>query len=134
VISYVSVVMCCQGYWYELTSNKVEERAEVTIYVAIITGSLLFLMGFVFFAYKRCFRVKENTTKVITLDGTAEFLSTLEEGDRAEDGTDGVFLMVYLAAPYEETLTKIARAASTSGSHNDLEIEEIHTENSSDQE
>ncbi|KAK7148105.1 hypothetical protein R3I93_012430 [Phoxinus phoxinus] len=124
-----------KGYWNELTSNKVEERAEVTLYVAITTGSLLFLMGFVFFVYKRCFRVEENTTKVITLDGTAEFLSTLEEGDRTEDGNDGVFLMVYLPAPYEKTLTKIARAASTSSSHTELEIAELHTENSnSDQE
>ncbi|XP_077080018.1 uncharacterized protein smim28 [Siphateles boraxobius] len=124
-----------KGYWNELTSHKAEERAEVTLYVAITTGSLLFLMGFVFFVYKRCFRVKEeNTTKVITLDGTAEFLSTLEEGDRTEDGNDGVFLMVYLPAPYEKTLTKIARAASTSSSHNELEIEELITENSSDQE
>lgn len=133
-MSYVSVVMCCQGYWNELTSSKVEEKAEVTLYVAITTGSLLFLLGFVFFVYKRCSRAKETTTTVITLDGTAEFLSTLEEGDRSEDGNDGVFLMVYLPAPYEQTLTKIARAASTSGSHTELEIEELDTENSSDQE
>lgn len=131
--------MCCQGYWNELTSNKVEDRPEVTLYVVIVTGSLLFLGGIAIFIYKRCFRVKENTSKVITLDfddanGTAEFLSTLEEGDGAEDGNDGVFLMVYLPAPYEKTLTKIARVASSSSSHNDVEIVQLHTENSNDQE
>lgn len=131
--------MCCQGYWNELASNKVEERAEVTLCVVIITGSLLFLIGIALFVYKRCFRVKENTTKVITLDfddanGTAEFLSTLEEEDGAENGNDGVFLMVYLPAPYEKTLTKIARAASTSSSHNGVEIVELDTENSTVQE
>ncbi|XP_048061802.1 small integral membrane protein 28-like [Megalobrama amblycephala] len=128
-----------KGYWNELASNKVGERAEETLYVAIITGSLLFLIGIALFVYRRCFRVKENTAKVITLDfddanGTAEFLSTLEEGDRAEEESDGVFLMVYLPAPYEKTLTKIARAASTSSSHNEVEIVELDTENSTDQE
>ncbi|XP_067278292.1 small integral membrane protein 28-like [Pseudorasbora parva] len=124
-----------KGYWNELTSGKVEERAEVTLIVVIMTGSLLFLTGIVFFVYKRCSRVKENTAKVITLDfddadGTAEFLSTLEEGDGTEEGNDGVFLMVYLPAPYEKTLTKIARVASTSSSHNDVEIVESDTESS----
>lgn len=131
--------MCCQGYWNELTSNKVEERPEATLYVVIVMGSLLVLAGIAFFVYKRCFRVKESTAKVITLDfddadGTAEFLSTLEEGDGIEDGNDGVFLMVYLPAPYEKTLTKIARAASTSSSHNDMETVQLHTETSTDQE
>lgn len=35
--------------------------------------------------------------------------------------TDGVFLMVYLPSPYEQTLTRIARAASTSSSK-DVEL------------
>lgn len=38
-----------------------------------------------------------------------------------QDLTDGVFLMVYLPSPYEQTLTRIARAASTSSSK-DLEL------------
>ncbi len=72
--------MCCQGYWNELASNKVEERPEAMLYVVIVTGSLLFLAGIAFFVYKRCFRGKKNTAEVITLDfddadGTAEFLS-----------------------------------------------------------
>ncbi|KAK2896368.1 hypothetical protein Q8A67_010856 [Cirrhinus molitorella] len=127
-----------KGYWNELTSSKVEDRPEVTLDVVIVTASLLFLGGIAIFIYKRCFRVRQNTTEVITLDfddtdGTAEFLSTLEERDGAEEGNDGVFLMVYLPAPYEKTLTKIARAASSSSSHNDVEIVQLHTENSNDQ-
>ncbi len=103
--------MCCQGSWTELASNKVEERPELTLYVIIATGSLLFLAGIAFFVYKRCFRGKENTAKVISLDfddadGTAEFLSTLEEEDGAEDGNDGVFLMVYLPGPIRENSHK----------------------------
>ncbi|XP_052427859.1 small integral membrane protein 28-like [Carassius gibelio] len=129
-----------KGDWNELlASNKVEERPEAMLYVVIVTGSLLVLAGIAFFVYRICFRAKENTAKVITLDfddadGTAEFLSTLEESDGTEDGNDGVFLMVYLPAPYEKTLTKIARAASTSSSHNDVEIVQLHTETSTDQE
>ncbi|XP_031694686.1 uncharacterized protein smim28 [Anarrhichthys ocellatus] len=38
-----------------------------------------------------------------------------------QDTTDGVFLMVYLPSPYEQTLTRLARAASTSSSR-DLEL------------
>lgn len=38
----------------------------------------------------------------------------------SEPDPDGVFLMVYLPSPYEQTLTRIARAASTSSSK-DLE-------------
>ncbi|KAA8583464.1 hypothetical protein FQN60_014672, partial [Etheostoma spectabile] len=39
-----------------------------------------------------------------------------------QDATDGVFLMVYLPSPYEQTLTRIARAASTSSSNKDLDL------------
>ena len=40
----------------------------------------------------------------------------LPSSSSEQDVTDGVFLMVYLPSPYEHTLTRIARAASTSSS------------------
>lgn len=52
-----------------------------------------------------------------------ELLSSIRRSRRehqlpssSSDQEDGVFLMVYLPSPYEQTLTRIARAASTSSS------------------
>lgn len=45
----------------------------------------------------------------------------LPSSSSEQDVTDGVFLMVYLPSPYEQTLTRIARAASTSSSK-DMEL------------
>lgn len=45
----------------------------------------------------------------------------LPSSSSEQDVTDGVFLMVYLPSPYEQTLTRIARAASTSSSK-DVEL------------
>lgn len=57
-----------------------------------------------------------------------ELLSSIRRSRRehqlpssSSDQDDGVFLMVYLPSPYEQTLTRIARAASTSSSK-DLEL------------
>ncbi|XP_051503451.1 small integral membrane protein 28-like [Myxocyprinus asiaticus] len=126
-----------QGDWSELTSNKVKERMEITLYVVILAGSLLFLTVMAFLVYKGCSKIKKNTSSVIQLDfqdadSSAEFLSSLEEQEASEEGSDGLLLMVYLPAPYEKTLTRIARAASISSTRNDAEIVELD-ENSADQ-
>ncbi|TRY85633.1 hypothetical protein DNTS_008794 [Danionella cerebrum] len=119
-----------QGFWNEPSSIKPDERTQATPYVLTVVGSLLVLGGIIFFIYRRCFRAEETSGKVITLnledaEGTAEVLSSLED---SEEANDGVFLMVYLSPPYEQTLSRIARAASSSSSHNDDHIVEISAE------
>lgn len=73
-----------------------------------------------------CARNKLRLADIIALDlqdgeSGAEFLSSLTRNaerhtSTSSDGSDGVFVMVYLPPPYEETLTKITRAASLSSS------------------
>lgn len=84
-----------------------------------------------------CARNKLRLADIIALDlqdgeGGAEFLSSLTRNaerhtSTSSDGSDGVFVMVYLPPPYEETLTKITRAASLSSSRDadSVKIEDL---------
>ncbi|XP_078788609.1 uncharacterized protein LOC144984221 [Oryzias latipes] len=110
-------------------------------YIAIATASFLLIflsiLGFHICRRKRGFSLdgKLDLTNVIALEDlqdpekNCELLSSLRSNrgqqlsscSSEQDVTDGVFLMVYLPSPYEQTLTRIARAASTSSSK-DLEL------------
>lgn len=84
-----------------------------------------------------CTRNKLRLADIIALDlqdgeSGAEFLSSLTRNaerhtSTSSDGSDGVFVMVYLPPPYEETLTKITRAASLSSSRDaeSVKIEDL---------
>lgn len=106
---------------------------EFILYVVVATTSLLFISLVGFLVYRRCSTSKLALTNVITLDleelqdlqdlqdpeSSTDFLSSLAlhrdqipSCSSETDMSDGVFLMVYLPTPYEETLTKLARAAS----------------------
>lgn len=105
------------------------------IYVVLPTVSVLLLALLVVLVYRRCSRSKLTLANIIALDlqdaeSSAEFLSSLtcnaeRHTSTSSDGSDGVFLMVYLPPPYEETLTKITRAASLTSSK---DIESIKIE------
>ncbi len=74
--------------------------------------------------YRRFRQSKLGLANIIALDlqdpeRNAEILSSLTRNaerlnSSSSDLSDGVFLMVYLPSPYEDTLTKITRAASIS--------------------
>ncbi|XP_036409957.1 small integral membrane protein 28-like [Megalops cyprinoides] len=129
-----------QGYhWNELTPGE-ETKSGVIFYVVLPTASLLFIGLLAFLVYKKCSRNKLGPANIIALDlqdteGNAEFLSSLtwdaeQFPSLSSDTSDGVFLMVYLPPPYEETLTKITRAASTSSSKDveSVKIEDLEAE------
>ncbi|KAI4887660.1 hypothetical protein NFI96_028655, partial [Prochilodus magdalenae] len=112
------------GYHWNELSPEEDVKSEVILYIVLPLASLLIfsLMGFL--VYRKCSRSKLTLANIIALDlqdpeSSAEFLSSLAaNGERlnstSSDVSDGVFLMVYLPPPYEETLTKITRAASLS--------------------
>ncbi|XP_037399742.1 small integral membrane protein 28-like [Pygocentrus nattereri] len=113
-----------QGYHWNELSTEEDVKSEVILYVVLPLASLL-IFGLVgFLVYRKCSRSKLTLANIIALDlqdaeSSAEFLSSLTaNGERlnstSSDVSDGVFLMVYLPPPYEETLTKITRAASLS--------------------
>ncbi|KAM9792371.1 uncharacterized protein smim28 [Neosynchiropus ocellatus] len=103
-----------------------EWKAELVVYVVLLLFSVLLLALLVGLVYRRCSRGKLSLANIIALDlqdaeSSAEFLSSLTRNaerhtSTSSDGSDGVFVMVYLPPPYEETLTKITRAASLSSS------------------
>lgn len=116
--------------------------AGAIAYIAIATISflLLFLSALCFLMWRRrhgfSFNGKLGLANVIALEDlqdperNCELLSSIRRSQREhqlpsssseQDMTDGVFLMVYLPSPYEQTLTRIARAASTSSSK-DVEL------------
>ncbi|KAK6300466.1 hypothetical protein J4Q44_G00285640 [Coregonus suidteri] len=83
----------------------------------------------------RCSSPKLSLAQIIALDlqdaeSSAEFLSSLT-GQRerhtstSSDMSDSVFVMVYLPPPYEETLTKITRAASLTSRKESMKIEDL---------
>lgn len=103
------------------------------IVIASISFLVLFIsiLGFVVCRRRRgfSFNGKLGLANVIALEDlqdperNCELLSSLRSNrgplpssSSEQDVTDGVFLMVYLPSPYEQTLTRIARAASTSSS------------------
>ncbi|KAF7646561.1 hypothetical protein LDENG_00185480 [Lucifuga dentata] len=110
--------------------------------IAVVSFLLLFLTVLILLIWRRrrgfCLDGKLDLANVIVdLDElqdperNCELLSSLRRSSRRrqqlascsskQDVTDGVFLMVYLPSPYEHTLTRIARASSTSSSK-DLEL------------
>ncbi|KAK6300519.1 hypothetical protein J4Q44_G00286170 [Coregonus suidteri] len=122
-----------QGYnWNELNLNQ-EGRSELLLYVVLPVASLLILGLLVLLAYWRCSSPKLSLAQIIALDlqdaeSSAEFLSSLT-GERhtstSSDMSGSVFVMVYLPPPYEETLTKITRAASLTSRKESMKIEDL---------
>lgn len=123
------------------SSGEAIFNAKAT-YIAGATVSFLLLLlsalGVLLWRRRRGFRLggKLGLANVIALEDlqdperNCELLSSIRRSRREhqlpssssdQDVTDGVFLMVYLPSPYEQTLTRIARAASTSSSK-DLEL------------
>ncbi|KAI5625925.1 hypothetical protein C0J50_14479 [Silurus asotus] len=116
-----------QGYqWNELLSDQ-DVKTELVLYVVLPLVLLFIFCLTAFVVYQRCSsRNKLGLANIIALDlqdadGGAEILASLTANaerlnSTSSDTSDGVFLMVYLPPPFEETLTKITRAASlTSG-------------------
>ncbi|XP_047434825.1 small integral membrane protein 28-like isoform X2 [Mugil cephalus] len=115
-----------QAYdWTELELGE-DKRSELAVYIILPAASVLLLLLLVGLTYARRSRGKLSLANIIALDlqdaeGGAEILSSLTRNaerhtSTSSDGSDGVFVMVYLPPPYEETLTKITRAASLSSS------------------
>ncbi|XP_028978061.1 small integral membrane protein 28 [Esox lucius] len=124
-----------QGYrWDELNPDQ-KGKSELNLYVVLSVATLLVVSLLVLMGYRRCTSRKLSLAQLISLDlqdaeSSAQFLTSVTgRGERhtstCSDTSDGVFLMVYLPPPYEETLTKISRAGSlTSGK----DIETVKTE------
>ncbi|XP_061771413.1 small integral membrane protein 28-like [Nerophis ophidion] len=114
-----------QGFnWNDLGEDG---KYELLVYVVLPTASVLLLVLALVLACRRCSRSKLSLADFVALDlrdadgSGAEFLSSLtlnaeRHGSTSSTGSDGVFVMVYLPPPYEETLTKITRAASLASS------------------
>lgn len=114
-----------------------DRRAELVVYVVLPVVCVLLLALLAALVYRRCSRSKLRLADIIALDlqdteSSAEFLSSLTRNaerhtSTSSDGSDGVFVMVYLPPPYEETLTKITRAASLSSSKDveSIKIEDL---------
>ncbi|GLD69688.1 uncharacterized protein AKAME5_002100300 [Lates japonicus] len=124
------------------SSGEAIITAKSIAYIAIATVSVLLLfltiLSFLIWRRRRGFHLdgKLGLANVIALEDlqdperNCELLSSLRRSrgqhqlpssSSEQDVTDGVFLMVYLPSPYEQTLTRIARAASTSSSK-DMEL------------
>ncbi|KAL4640833.1 small integral membrane protein 28-like [Arapaima gigas] len=97
-----------QGHhWKELNPNE-ETEPELIFYIFLPAAFLLFISLLILLLYKYCSRRKQ---------GLASLLEVSEDDIESfpgagSDASDGVFLMVYLPPPYEESLTKLTRAAS----------------------
>ncbi|KAM8771876.1 small integral membrane protein 28 isoform 2-T5 [Acanthopagrus schlegelii] len=114
-----------------------DRKSELVVYVVLPVVSVLLLALLAGFIYLRCSRSKLSLADIIALDlqdaeSSAEFLCSLTRNaerhtSTSSDGSDGVFVMVYLPPPYEETLTKITRAASLSSSKDaeSIKIEDL---------
>ncbi|CAJ1052837.1 small integral membrane protein 28-like [Xyrichtys novacula] len=122
--------------WNELDLAD-DRKTELVIYVVLPVVSVLLLALLVGLIYRRCSHSKLSLADIIALDlqdaeSSAEFLASLTRNaerhtSTSSDGSDGVFVMVYLPPPYEETLTKITRAASLSSSKDveSIKIEDL---------
>ncbi|XP_026158872.1 small integral membrane protein 28 [Mastacembelus armatus] len=126
-----------QGHkWNELDLAE-DRQSEPVLHVVLPLVSVLLLALLVGLVYRRCSRSKLSLANIIALDlqdaeSSSEFLSSLTRNaerhtSTSSDGSDGVFVMVYLPPPYEETLTKITRAASVSSSRDveSIKIEDL---------
>ncbi|KAL2086575.1 hypothetical protein ACEWY4_017634 [Coilia grayii] len=126
-----------QGYhWNELSKNE-DSKSELILYIVLSVTTLLALSFLGFLLHRRCSRSKMSLANVIALDfqdaeSGVEILSSLtgkteRHPSTSSDVSEGVFLMVYLPPPYEETLTKITRAASLTSSKDveSLKIEDL---------
>lgn len=114
-----------------------DRRTELVVYVVLPVVCVLLLALLASLVYRRCSRSKLRLADIIALDlhdteSSVEFLSSLTRNaerhtSTSSDGSDGVFVMVYLPPPYEETLTKITRAASLSSSKDveSIKIEDL---------
>lgn len=136
--TFVNSCFLLKGYhWNELSTNE-DTKSEVILYIALSATTLLALCILGFFLYRRCSQSKLSLANVIALDfpdaeSGVEILSSLTAGkaerlpSTSSDVSDGVFLMVYLPPPYEETLTKITRAASLTSSKDveSMKIEDL---------
>ncbi|KAM8859054.1 uncharacterized protein smim28 [Spinachia spinachia] len=121
------------------SGEAIISAASITV-ITVATVSLLLLLllllgglGLLMWRRRRglSFSSKLGLANVIALEDlqdperNCELLSSIRRSQRhrvpsassEQDPSDGVFLMVYLPSPYEHTLTRIARAASTSSSH-----------------
>ncbi|KAK2817507.1 hypothetical protein Q5P01_025698 [Channa striata] len=124
-----------QGHkWNELELGE-DGQSQVLVYVVVLVVSVLLLALLVIVVYHRCSRSKLSLANIIAVDlqdteSSAEFLSSLTRNaerhtSTSSDGSDGVFVIVYLPPPYEDTLTKI-RAASVSSSK-DVGVEDLES-------
>ncbi|KAK5865432.1 hypothetical protein PBY51_019702 [Eleginops maclovinus] len=96
-----------------------DRKKELVLYVILPVFSVVLLTLLVGLLYRRCSRRKLGLTNIIALDlqdaeSSAEILSSLTRNSSTSSivDHDGVFVMVYLPPPYEESLSKISRAAS----------------------
>lgn len=134
---FKSHLVYLQGYnWNGLDLGE-DKTSELVVYVVLPVVSVLLLALAVGLIYRRCSRSKLSLADIIALDfqnaeSSAEFLTSLTRNaerhtSTSSDGSDGVFVMVYLPPPYEETLTKITRAASLSSSKDveSIKIEDL---------
>lgn len=130
----------CDSQGQSSSEAIISTGAITSIAIATVSVLLLFLsvLGFLMWRRRRGFSLngKMGLANVIALEDlqdperNCELLSSIRRSRREhqlpsssseQDVTDGVFLMVYLPSPYEQTLTRIARAASTSSSK-DVEL------------
>ena len=134
---YNHILVDQQGHeWDELDLGE-DRKSGLAVYVVLLVVSVLLLALLVGLVYRRCSRGKLSLAGIIALDlqdteSSAEFLSSLTRNaerhtSTSSDGSDGVFVMVYLPPPYEETLTKITRAASLTSSKDveSIKIEDL---------
>lgn len=114
-----------------------DRSSKLVLYICLPIFSIFLLVLMVGLIYHFCFRRKLSHANIIALDFqdgdcNAEFLASLTRNalrhtSTSSDGSDEVFVMVYLPPPYEETLTKITRPASLSSSKDveSIKIEDL---------
>lgn len=122
-----------QGHQSSSESLTLSSITYITVACVSFLLLCLSLLGFLLWRRRRGFGLngKLELANVIALEDlqdperNCELLSSLRRGrgshqlpssSSEQDVSDGVFLMVYLPSPYEQTLTRIARAASMSSS------------------
>ncbi|MED6264274.1 hypothetical protein CHARACLAT_013080 [Characodon lateralis] len=125
-----------QNNWPDVTLEE-DRQLELALYIGLPIVTIFLLVLLVGLIYQRCFRRKLSLANIIALDtqvadGNEEFLASLTRNverhtSTSSDGSDGVFIMVYLPPPHVETLTKITRAASLSSSQDikSIKIEDL---------